>query len=225
MSALLLGSISTVADTSERQRDAFNQAFAQHGLDWSWDRDDYQAMLASSGGQARIAEYARSRGQTVDAAAIHQAKSAIFQDSLADGELAPRAGVLDIIHGAKSHGWKVGLVTTTSPGNITALLGSLSPQLSTADFDVIVDSSSVGQPKPDGAAYTYALQALSENAADCLAVEDNADGLRAAVAAGLACVAFPNENTGGQDFSAASQRVGQLDAELLQAGRTTQEAS
>ena len=40
MPAILFGSISTVADTSELQREAFNQAFAEHGLDWRWDRDD-----------------------------------------------------------------------------------------------------------------------------------------------------------------------------------------
>lgn len=33
MPAILLRSISTLADTSELQRQAFNQAFAQHGLD------------------------------------------------------------------------------------------------------------------------------------------------------------------------------------------------
>lgn len=41
LSALLFGSISTIADTSERQRHAFNEAFAEHGLDWQWDRDEY----------------------------------------------------------------------------------------------------------------------------------------------------------------------------------------
>ena len=53
MPALLLGSISTVADTSERQRQAFNQAFEAHGLDWRWDQDQYRSMLSRSGGQAR----------------------------------------------------------------------------------------------------------------------------------------------------------------------------
>ena len=36
MSAILFGSISTIADTSELQRQAFNQAFKAHGLDWDW---------------------------------------------------------------------------------------------------------------------------------------------------------------------------------------------
>ena len=222
MSALLLGSISTVADTSERQRQAFNQAFAAHGLDWRWDQDDYRAMLSASGGQARIAEYARSRGEDVDAQAVHETKSKLFRDLLATAGLAPRPGVADTIKAAQDRGWKVGLVTTTSRANVSALLGRLHPQLSDQDFDVIVDSASVDSPKPDPAAYVFALQALNEAPGDCVAVEDNVGGVQAAIAAGVPCVAFPNENTGQHDFSAASRRVGRLDfAELesLTSGR------
>jgi len=217
MPALLLGSISTVADTSERQRQAFNQAFAEHGLDWRWDQDQYRAMLSGNGGQARIADYARSLGQAVDAKAVHETKSRIFQESLAKGGLAPRAGVVDTVKSAKDHGWKVGLVTTTSPGNVAALLGALSPHLAAGDFDVIVDASSVERPKPDKAAYVFALENLGEKPGECVAVEDNTGGVQAAVAAGVTCVAFPNENTADGDFTAARRRVDRLDAaELLE---------
>ena len=92
MPAILFGSISTVADTSELQRESFNQAFAEHGLDWRWDRDDYVAMLDRSGGQSRIAAYAESVGATVDAAAIHGTKSRIFRESLAGGGVSARPG-------------------------------------------------------------------------------------------------------------------------------------
>jgi HAD superfamily hydrolase (TIGR01509 family) len=216
MPALLLGSISTVADTSELQRQAFNHAFEAHGLDWQWDQDDYRAMLSDSGGRNRIAAYAKSRGETVDATAVHETKSRIFRESLATAGLAPRPGVADTIKAAKDHGWKVGLVTTTSRDNVAALLTRLHPQVSDQDFDVIVDSSKVETPKPDPAAYVFALQALNEASCDCVAVEDNFGGVQAAVAAGVPCVAFPNENTGQGDFSAAAQRMNRLDFAGLQ---------
>ncbi|MET0929093.1 MAG: hypothetical protein ABWX74_06215, partial [Aeromicrobium sp.] len=82
MSAILFGSISTLADTSELQRRAFNEAFSAHGLDWTWERDDYVGMLGSNGGAGRIAEYATSKGVDVDADAVHATKSQIFQDLL-----------------------------------------------------------------------------------------------------------------------------------------------
>ena len=91
MSAILFGSISTLADTSELQREAFNRAFAEHGLNWRWDLDDYRTMLEKSGGADRIAAYAEERGDTVDAAAVHATKSKLFQESLASASVAPRS--------------------------------------------------------------------------------------------------------------------------------------
>ena len=36
-------------------RQCFNQAFAEHGLDWTWDRSLYTRLLAVTGGRERIA--------------------------------------------------------------------------------------------------------------------------------------------------------------------------
>lgn len=216
MPAILFGSISTVADTSELQRQAFNQSFEVHGLDWTWERDEYRAMLSQSGGAARIGEYARSKGQSVDAQAVHATKSEIFRDLMATADLMPRAGVVDTIKRAKDDNWKVGLVTTTSGDNVLALLAALSPTVQMADFDVIVNSSSVEQPKPNKAAYAFALTNITEDPDDCVAIEDNVEGVRAAVAAGLACVAFPNQNTSSHDFGNAVGRVQRLDILELQ---------
>jgi beta-phosphoglucomutase-like phosphatase (HAD superfamily) len=74
----------------------------------------------------------------------------------------------------------------------------------------------VEQPKPDKAAYSFALKNITESAGDCVAIEDNVDGVRAAVAAGLACVAFPNQNTVDHDFAAAVGCVDRLDVQELQ---------
>lgn len=215
MSAILFGSISTVADTSELQRRAFNQAFESHGLDWEWDQDDYRAMLEKNGGAARIAEYAKSRGQAVDAEGVHKTKSELFRANLATAQIEARPGVVDTISRAKGEGWKVGLVTTTSPDNISALIDALSPAVNISDFDLVIDSTSVAAPKPDKAAYEFALTSLGESADDCVAIEDNLGGIESATAAGIACVAFPNENTAAHDLSTAASRVDSLDSDQL----------
>ncbi len=215
MPAVLFGSISTVADTSELQRAAFNRAFETHGLDWRWRHEDYLALLEQSGGQQRIADYAASRGEEVDAAAVHRTKSTLFQESLTAAGLQPRPGVVETIHAAQAAGVEVGLVTTTSPDNVAALLAALSPALGREDFDVVVDVTDVAAPKPDEAAYTYALKQLAQGAAGCVAIEDNLGGVHAAVAAGLHCVAFPNENTAGHTFTEADSTVDALDFDQL----------
>jgi len=211
MTALLFGSISTLADTSELQREAFNAAFAQHGLDWRWDHDEYVDLLQSSGGADRIAAYATQRGEEVDAAAVHATKSRIFQERLSSGGISPRPGVVESIEAARAQGVLVALVTTTEKANVTALLAALSPQVRPESFDLIVDTSSVGAPKPDPAAYTYAVKALGQRAGDCVAVEDNEGGVTSAVDAGVTVVAFPNANTSGHQFASAATRIDKVD--------------
>jgi len=179
MSAILFGSIGTIADTSELQRQAFNQAFEAHGLDWRWHRAEYLTMLEKSGGQKRITDYADFTKQTVDAEAIHRSKSEFFQKSLTESQVLPRFGVIETIQNAKSKGLKLALVTTTSQENISLLIKALHPSIQAADFDLIVDASSVKHPKPDQAAYTFSLERLDEKSDDCIAIEDNLDGVEA----------------------------------------------
>ncbi len=147
---------------------------------------------------------------------MHRSKSEIFQKDLASSGLTARPGVLDTIAEAKRAGTKVGLVTTTSPANVAALFEVLAPGIAPGDFDVVVDTSRVTAPKPDAAAYTHALEALGERPQDCVAVEDNGDGVSAAAAAGVPCVAFPGANTTAHGFDAARRVVDRLDpADLL----------
>lgn len=211
MTSILFGSISSLADTSELQRWAFNKAFAEHGLDWSWDREDYRAMLEGNGGADRVRAYAEKRGEQVDADAVHASKSEAFRASLrADGAQA-RPGVLDTVTAAKSLGMRVALVTTTSPDNVAALLEALAPDLGADAFDLVLDTRAVESTKPDPAVYAKALAELGEQPGACVAIEDNVGGVAAAKAAGITCVAFPNANTAAHDFSAADTRVDRLD--------------
>ncbi|WP_299576661.1 HAD-IA family hydrolase [uncultured Williamsia sp.] len=211
MSAVLFGSISTLVDTSEIQRRAFNEAFRSHGLDWEWSRDDYRSMLGSNGGANRVADYAGQRGEKVDADAVHATKSEIFRTILLQDGASARPGVVETISAARERGMKVGLVTTTSQENVAAVLSALGPDVSTDSFDIITDVTSVDSPKPDKAVYEYALTQLGESAGDVVAIEDNVGGVSAARAASIRCVAFPNENTAGTTFADALEQVDALD--------------
>ncbi|MDQ6697613.1 MAG: HAD-IA family hydrolase [Actinomycetota bacterium] len=213
MTAVLFGSISTLIDTSEMQREAFNRAFAVHGLDWSWDHDDYVGLLESSGGRDRVATYAEERGEDVDAAAVHETKTRLFQEALAQNGAVARPGVAETIGAARAQGHPVGFVTTTSPGNVAAVLSAVGLQRD--DLDLVLDGSAVSPSKPDPAAYQIALKSLGVAAKDAIAIEDNLGGLASARAAGVACVAFPNENTAGHAFEGAVATVDRIDLDRL----------
>lgn len=208
MSAILFGSISSLADTSELQRQAFNDTFSRLGLDWFWDRDTYRAMLASNGGEKRVAEYAEQREDTVDVAAIHALKTDRFHELLATASIRARSGVVDCVRAARSRGIPVVVVTTTSPENVTAVLEA--SDLERTSFEFVLDADHVENPKPDPEVYRLALARLAISPGACIAIEDNAGGLAAATAAGVPCVAFPNENTAGHDFTGAVAIVDHL---------------
>ena len=70
-------------------------------------------------------------------------------------------------------------------------------------FLVIEDASTAPRKKPDPMVYQQTLDRLGLPAHQCLAFEDSENGLRAAVAAGLATVITPNDFTAEHDFSGA----------------------
>ena len=78
--AVLFGSIGTLAETSDLQRDAFNEAFKISGLDWFWDEDIYRKLLSKSGGTSRINDYAKDTSIEIDGKKIRNLKTKIFNN-------------------------------------------------------------------------------------------------------------------------------------------------
>ncbi|MGR3490583.1 MAG: HAD family hydrolase [Shimia sp.] len=205
--AILFGSISTLVDTSELQRESFNDAFEKHGLDWHWTREVYKPLLAKSGGRDRIAAYAEERHEDVDAAAIHATKTEIFQEKMRRGGLDLRPGVRDVMRQAWDHGMQCGLVSTTARDSLVSALAGTGHAIAISDFDVIVSAEDLEERKPDPAPYRMALSKLGLSPDQAIAIEDNPDGFASARAADLACVAFPNANTRDGDYEGAYART------------------
>ncbi|MEM8658387.1 MAG: HAD-IA family hydrolase [Pseudomonadota bacterium] len=194
MNALLFGSIGSIVETSELQREAFNTAFQQHDLPWSWDQETYRDMLTVSGGAKRISDHARTLGVRVDAKAIHGTKTKLFQEMLAARPFTPRPEVLEALARARQQGLKTGFVTGTEAETVEIIAQRLA-QLGAWEFDVVT-SRALGLPgKPDPALYAHALGQIGVAASSAVAIEDNVDGVAAAKAAGLTVIASPGENT------------------------------
>lgn len=211
--ALIFDVDGTLADTEGAHRAAFNQAFAEAGLDWRWDEPLYTRLLEVSGGKERITHYwgdMHGDVRVIDPGAladtvqrIHDLKTAGYEHMVSDGAVQLRPGVLDLIEAAASAGLHLAIATTTSPVNIAALLRSaLWPDWASA-FQVIEDASTAPRKKPHPQVYLQTLQRLQLPAAECLAFEDSANGLRAATGAGLTTIVTPNAYTAHHDFAGA----------------------
>src|SRR6184192_4155576 len=82
-------------------------------------------------------------------------------------------------------------------------------------FDAIVSREDVTRTKPDPELYRTALDRLSVSPNETIAFEDSTNGIRAAKAAQLFCVAVPNRLTADLDLTDADLRLASLEATSL----------
>lgn len=190
--ALFFGSIGTLIETSEIQRQAYNRAFNKAGLDWYWSVANYCSLLRIVGGKARIQAHAMTPMPESKINEIHEYKEAFYTEMLAGG-LPARPGVVDMIHAAKQANIPICWVTTTSQSNVDAVLRALQGQIQRDDFDRIYLASDIHTPKPAPDIYQLAVSESGLAAEQILAIEDTTENLNAAEQAGLNTVLFPGE--------------------------------
>lgn len=203
----------TLAETErDGHRSAFNRAFKQAGLDWFWDEQRYGKLLAVTGGKERMFYYLQRSHHTPDEkqkikaaiADIHRLKTAFYTDALQSGGSKLRPGVERLLQQCRQQGLKLAIATTTSPVNVTALIEATLGQQALNWFEVIAAGDVVANKKPAADIFVYCLQKLGLDAAECIAIEDSQNGLRAALSAGLVTLVTPSFYTGEQDFSGAA---------------------
>jgi HAD superfamily hydrolase (TIGR01509 family) len=206
--ALIFDVDGTLAETEELHRQAFNHAFARHGLDWQWDRAVYKDLLRVTGGKERIrAHHDRLRIAAplsdVDIAELHRIKTAHYAELVETGCCPLRPGVTDLLVAAKARGQRLAIATTTSHGNIDALLSRALGKRWAADFDAIAAGDDVRHKKPAPDVYFEILARLKLNASDCVAIEDSANGLIAASRANIPVLITRSIFFRDDDFSRA----------------------
>ncbi len=208
IAALVFGSLGTLTETSELHRQAFNETFADEGLDWSWDDATYRSLLDHVGGANRILVYGGQRRDgdaptSARAVEIHARKTARYAELVRSTDLQLRPGVERLIGEARSAGLRLGLATGTSMANIDASLTATGTRLSLDDFDAYTVRHMIERPKPAPDAHRRCVELLGASPEAALAVEDSTDGVASARGAGLFVVATPGELVRAQDFSSA----------------------
>lgn len=194
MKAILFGSIGSIVETSEIQRNAFNHAFEAFGLDLHWDQQTYQKLLKASGGRNRIADYAQARGCDVDATAIHKLKTELFQERLWNDGFQFRDGVVDVLNLAAERSMATGFISGTDKQTVDLITTALRAKIR-GDLDIVTSRADGHSAKPSPAIYDHAIAALKLDPSYVMAIEDNQSGVDAALAAGVATVSFPGANT------------------------------
>ena len=139
--ALLFGSIGTLIESSNIQRNSFNEAFKEAGLDWYWDEQDYKILLKKSGGTKRVEDFAEKNNVNVNASQIRNRKTEIFSSYIIQNKQKLRKSVDEIIKYTKDNNIKLAFSTSTTLNNVDAVFESLSGQISIEEFEFIINKS------------------------------------------------------------------------------------
>jgi HAD superfamily hydrolase (TIGR01509 family) len=220
LKALIFDVDGTLADTESVHLAAFNHAFEQVGMGWHWSLAQYTQLLDISGGKERMLHHWRSlqpdlkevTGGAVEATInrLHEVKTAHYENAVTSGAVTLRPGVLVLMNEARAQGLQLAIATTTSPVNIAALLRGAIGLDWRSHFLAVGDASNAPVKKPNPQVYLKVLADMGLRAADCMAFEDSSNGLRAAMAAGLATVVTPNSFTAHHNFAGALRVVPDL---------------
>jgi HAD superfamily hydrolase (TIGR01509 family) len=198
--ALIFDCDGVLADTErDGHRPAFNQAFAEAGLDIVWDEEEYGRRLQIGGGKERIASVIDDEEQV---RALHKRKTALYKEMVRAGRLPARPGIARIVDEAIAAGWTLAVASTSAEESVRAVLEHAVGEENAARFSVFAGDI-VPAKKPDPAIYLLALRELGLEPEDAIVIEDSRNGLLAAVGAGLRCVVTRSSYTEGEDMSEA----------------------
>ena len=220
LQALLFDVDGTLADTErDGHRVAFNEAFAEAGLDWHWSEELYGDLLAVTGGKERIRHYLATHRPDYpmpadgDAfiAGLHAAKTRHYTELLGKGAIPLRPGVERLLNEARGAGLRLAIATTTTPENVTARLANTLGEPAIDWFEVIAAGDVVPAKKPAPDIYTYAMGKMGLAPEHCMAFEDSHNGVRAVLDAGIrTLLVTTNGYTANDDLNGASVVLDQM---------------
>jgi HAD superfamily hydrolase (TIGR01509 family) len=202
--ALLLDFDGLLYDTESSAYDTWEQLYAEHGQHLSL-RTWVGEVIGRPPGGSRfdpLVELERLTGERLDRDAVLAERDARRQAMLPH-HLMPGADAL--LAGAREAGLETAIVTSNSLVNVKAHLARAG---STHRFDAVVCAD--GDPvrgKPAPTLYLEALERLGLHAGEAIAIEDSPNGVAAAQAAGLYCIAVPNQITRGAPGLEAADRT------------------
>jgi HAD superfamily hydrolase (TIGR01509 family) len=220
--ALIFDCDGVLADTErDGHRPAFNQTFAEAGLDVRWSVEEYGEKLKIGGGKERMAslltdDFVRANGLPTDPegqkellAGWHRRKTDLYKEAVRAGRLAGRPGIARIVKEAIAADWTLAVASTSAEESVRAVLEHAVGAEDASHFAVFAGDV-VPAKKPDPAIYLLALEELGVAPDDAIVVEDSRNGLLAAVGADLRCVVTVSSYTEQEDMSEAALVVSSL---------------
>jgi HAD superfamily hydrolase (TIGR01509 family) len=199
--ALLFDFDGTIADTEVPGFRAWQEVYERHGHVLTL--DEWAACVGTLEGFDPWARLEELVGDRIDREAVDAGRLARERELLAGLTLRP--GVESYLFRAAELRLQVAIASSSSTPWVTETLGRLGHGDGWACINCA--NGDIGRAKPLPCLYEESLESLGLTAAEAIAFEDSPNGIRAAKAAGLYCVAVPNAVTETLDLSEADLRL------------------
>jgi beta-phosphoglucomutase-like phosphatase (HAD superfamily) len=207
----------TIAETADVKRAAFNQAFAEVGLDWVWGRAAFAQVLSNALPGAEVEFYALLRHpdmfNRLEANGlldqIPRRQQQIYFNLSEAGAATLRPGVARLMGEVIASGVRLALCSTGPRLEFETLLFN---RFGLEIHDAI--SVSVAAEDLQGAspvqAYRTCLERLRLHASSIQVIEDSAQGAAAAASLGTSVIATPSQYTLHEKFPSARLVISDL---------------
>ena len=195
-----------ILDTESTVYATWQAVYRDHGVALPLDR--WQQAIGSDETHFEPLSFLLAQRPALDVSALHERRRAHREQLLA--RLGACAGVAERLGEARARGLRLAVASSSERAWVEHHLGRLG---FLPHFAALRCREDVARVKPDPALYRSAVEALGVPAEHAVAFEDSPNGVAAAVAAGLRCVAIPGPMTRGLCFDAAHLCLGSL-AEL-----------
>lgn len=194
----------TILDTESSELTAWLEEYERHGV--PFDRAGWLAAIGGSGGAVDpTVALAEAAGAGFDRAAVRARQRRRWLELVGEAELL--AGVEQRLDEAAELGLRLAVASSSGRRWVEPHLD----RLGLLDrFEVVCSRDDVAAVKPDPELYLLACARLGVEPGAAVAIEDSANGVRAANAAGLFTVAVPNPVTADQDHAHADLQVAAL---------------
>jgi HAD superfamily hydrolase (TIGR01509 family) len=184
-----------ICDTETSSYETAREIYAEHGVELTVAQ--WQTRIGTHG-RHWLADLESAIGPLSDREALTDRRRLAHHERLMAEEALP--GVAEFTERAVAAGLVLAVASSSTALWVTDHLD----RLGLLDRFSAISTSEDGVPaKPEPAVYRRALDAIGVDASEAAAFEDSPNGVRAAKAAGLFCVAVPNRMTTGLDLSAA----------------------
>ena len=202
----------TLSDDEPILFDIFSALFRAH-LNWDMTADDYRDELLGRSDR-EIIEHAvtrHGRGTEEQIAELLRLRQGLYKQRVADKNPIADSTV-ELVKLLADNNIPIGIVTGAQRDDVLAVLeNSAAGEL----FSVLIAEEDVrnGKPHPEG--FLTAARLLVRQPADVLVFEDSVPGLRAALAAGMHCIAVGGRHPDPQLQAVAPAIVAELSSGLV----------